>query len=108
MLMLHVALAGTLVPQVLLAMLKSPVTVTPLILTAPVPRFANVRTFAAAFVPSGCDAKLIGFGVRLTCVPVPLRFAAAGVLLALPHTCNAPFTAPTAVGVNATLTTQLA
>jgi len=71
----------------------------------------KVNVFAALVVPMVWLLYVAWDGISATaklCLPVPVRFAVCGLLLALSLTLNCPVLVPLCVGVNSTLTKQLA
>src|SRR5579864_2543192 len=107
-LMLHVPLAGKLLPQVLVSS-KSP-TAAMLVIATAVPRLlVNVTNWAVLVVPAGWLLKLRLLGESLTGgLPVPRKATVCGLPAALSMTVIAPVRVPVAVGVNVMLMVQLA
>jgi hypothetical protein len=87
----------------------TPVVAIVVIVNGPVPVLVRVKTWGTLVVPTCWFAKVSEAGDRPTAgaVPVPLRFTACGLPVALSVTVSAPVRGPTAVGVNVTLIVQL-
>lgn len=81
------------------------------ILKGSVPLLVSVTVCAALLLPTFCPANVRLVGFRLTVagvVPVPLSVTVPGELAAFEVTVSVPVRLPFAVGVNVTLTVQLA
>jgi negative regulator of sigma E activity len=105
----QLALAATLVPQVLVWE-KSPLTVMLLIVRVALPVFVRVTLCALLLLPTACAGKVKEVGERLTtgALPVPVRLTVCVAGLALSVMVMEPLRDPAALGVNVTLRVQLA
>jgi len=113
----QLAPAASDVPQVVADLRKEvgfvPVTVSEESVTAPVPVFLTVTTWAAVVKPSVVEAKVNVVGESETvkvgaAAPVPESATVCGVPVALSATDSVAFNAPAAAGLNSTETVQLA
>jgi hypothetical protein len=109
----QVAPAARLVPQVEADLRKGADTVSELNVSAPVPVFLTVTTWAAVVVPTLTvpNASEVGDSdsVRVVAaLPVPVKATEAGVLVPLLATTSVPVEADAAVGLYSTETVQLA
>ena len=110
-LMVHLPMAGTLVPQVLVSV-KSPLGTILVIVKTVVWLLLSLRVFAALVVKTACAANVKEVGARVTGnTPVPVRL----MVCVLPFTpmlssvtVSVPSSVPPIVGVNATSMVQLA
>jgi len=101
--------AATLVPQVLLAMPKGPLAAMADNVSDPLWLLVSVTDFAELVEPTAVVLKLKDVDDSVTgALPVPLRFTVCGLLTALSVKVSVPPAAPSADGVNVTLTVQLA
>jgi hypothetical protein len=112
-LMVHLAPAATLVPQVLVWLklpLFVPVIVTLVTLSAAVPVLVKVTACAALLVPNNWLPNVSDVGERLTtgAVPVPVRATVWGLAPPLSAIETEALRLPVAVGLNVTLMVQLA
>jgi hypothetical protein len=107
-LMVQLLAAFTLVPQVVVDTLKSPVVeiVTPV--SATFCWFLSVNTFAELVDPTLVAEYVAVAGVNAAgTTPVPVSAAVCGLFEALSETESVPVSVPTTVGVNTTLMVQL-
>jgi hypothetical protein len=105
----HVAPAAMLVPQVLLAIAKSPAGAMLENANATFWWLVSVTDFAALVLPTSTVPKLKLLTESVTgAVPVPVSAVICGLLLALSATLRVPDADPTDVGVNAMRMVQLA
>src|SRR5437764_1435404 len=108
-LMVQLAPAPSDVPQ-LLVWLKSPATVSEVIVSAVFPLLVSVMVCAALEVPTSCEAKVRDEGENAATAarPVPLKLTGAGGVLLLLDNDNDPVRLPSADGLKTTLMVQLA
>ncbi len=109
MLMVQLAPAATLLPQVLVWP-KSPLAAMLLMLSTPFPVLLRVTLCAALVAPVSCAANGSVAVERLTTGPVavPASATVCGLPLALSVMVRVPVRAPSAVGLNVTVIVQLA
>jgi hypothetical protein len=106
---LHVALAATLVPQVLLEIAKSPLGAMLEKESATFSLLVSVIVLALLVLPTATVAKLIELTESVAgAVPVPVSEMVCGLVVALSTTLRVPDSDPTALGVNARRIVQLA
>jgi hypothetical protein len=99
--------AARLAPQLFLAILKSPLIATLVMVSVEAPVFFTVTVLVGLLVPTLIPPNAKLPEERLTAVPVPVRLIFCGLPLALSLNVSTPLRVPIAVGWNATLTVQL-
>ena len=115
---MHVAPGATVVPEqasppalkMKLPLLMPPIVSVPNFSDAEALVFLTVTCIVAPRVPSCCAGNVSDVGVVCTpgMVAVPVRFASCGLFSASSATCRIALKTPAALGVNVTLTVQVA
>ena len=106
---LQLAPAATLVPQVLVAIPKGPLTVMAENTSNPLWLLVSVTDLAELVEPTAVVLKLKDVADSVTgALPVPVRLTVCGLLIALSANVSVPVAAPNAAGVKVTPTLQVA
>jgi hypothetical protein len=103
--MVHWLLGAKVDPQVVADTAKSPIVEIVILFTDSRSLLIKVNVFAALVVLTNCGAKVNLAGIRpipLPAIPMPVRTAVCGLLLALLLTINCPVRVPVAVGAKVT------